>query len=185
MTAAAAVRTRELIAPNQLESLYREHCAAVIRAAYRVTGNVADAEDVLQTVFLRLTRREEDEAFLKNAGAYLHRAAVNCAIDMLRSRQSARSTPIDDVAGVLAADSSQSPDRAHRSVEIRAWVRRAIASLSPKTAEIFTLRYLDGFGNSEIAEMLDTSPTTVAVTLNRAREKMTKDFKQFMGESHA
>ena len=62
--------------PGALEALFREHHGAVYRAAYRITGNAMDAEDVLQTVFTRLLRREEQPDLSESAGSYLHRAAV-------------------------------------------------------------------------------------------------------------
>jgi RNA polymerase sigma-70 factor (ECF subfamily) len=170
-----------LISTDRIEQLYREHHALVLQAAYRVTGRLEDAEDVLQTVFLRLSRREEEENLLKNAGGYLRRAAVNCGIDLLRSRKSARATALEDLAGVLTDDSSRTPDRLHHSREIREWLRKEVAAMSPKMAEIFTLRYLEGFGNSEIAEMLETSPASIAVTLNRARERVTDNYRKQMG----
>ena len=57
---AAAYEKQTLSPPGALQSLeaiFREHHGAVYRAAYRITGNAADAEDVLQTVFTRLLRR--------------------------------------------------------------------------------------------------------------------------------
>ena len=45
------------IIPNALDVMYREHHIMVFRTAYRITGNVANAEDVLQTVFLRMARK--------------------------------------------------------------------------------------------------------------------------------
>ena len=66
--------------------LYERHYETVFRAALRVTGNPADAEDVLQTVFLRVLARGED---LRTAlpAAYFRRAAVNAAVDVLRRRE--------------------------------------------------------------------------------------------------
>ena len=70
--------------------LYERHYEAVFRAALRVTGNPADAEDVLQTVFLRVLARSEglsrstDDAAAERPSAYFRRAAVNAAVDLLR-----------------------------------------------------------------------------------------------------
>jgi hypothetical protein len=59
-----------------LEQVFREHHAAVFRAAYRITGNADDAEDVLQTVFLRLVKRDSGAEPIDNLPSFLHRAAV-------------------------------------------------------------------------------------------------------------
>ena len=71
------------VSMRDLEGLFREHHDRVFRAAYRVTGSVVDAEDVLQTVFLRLSRRS-DLNLEPSPVSYLRRAAINAALDLLR-----------------------------------------------------------------------------------------------------
>jgi RNA polymerase sigma-70 factor (ECF subfamily) len=169
--------------PPDLESLFREYNAMVFRTAYRVTGSLADAEDVLQTVFLRLARRAADAEPMGTAEGYLRRAAVNASVDLMRSRQNAKSVPIEDAESVqFLLDSSVSPERAMRGKEIREWLRSALARLSPRAAEIFTLRFFEGKENSEIAEILGTTPATVAVTLHRTRERIQHEYRMFSGE---
>src|SRR6202142_2495336 len=84
----------------ELERIFREHHAMVFRAAYRVTGNADDAEDVLQTVFLRMVKRDASAQPVENIASFLHRAAVNGALDLVRSRQNIRSVPLDDLEPV-------------------------------------------------------------------------------------
>ena len=67
------------------DELFSEHHEKVLLAAYRVTGNMQDAEDVLQSVFLRLLKRRDPQSYGVNAAAYLRRAATNAGIDLLRS----------------------------------------------------------------------------------------------------
>ena len=66
---AAAYKDSTERPPEALETLFREHHGSVFRAAYRITGDPADAEDVLQTVFTRLLRREEQPTFPRAQGA--------------------------------------------------------------------------------------------------------------------
>src|SRR5207249_11897120 len=68
----------------------------VFRTAYRVTGNAADAEDVLQTVFLRLARGPQVTT-PENEEGYFARAAINASLDLLRSRKRAKSVAFDEV----------------------------------------------------------------------------------------
>ena len=82
-----------------MERVYRDHASRVLSAAYRVTGSSQDAEDVLQTVFMRLVRRDGGAHLDENPAAYLHRAAVNAALDLIRSRKSARATPLEESVG--------------------------------------------------------------------------------------
>jgi RNA polymerase sigma-70 factor, ECF subfamily len=165
-----------------LDLIFREHHATVFRAAYRVTGNASDAEDVLQTVFMRLLRRQPDAEAVGNMEGYLRRAAVNAALDLIRSRQAAPQVPLDDVAPLLPENASLAPDRLHRSTEIRHWLREAVARLSPRAAEMFALRFFEGRDNPEIAQALGTTPASVAVTLSRTRDRIQQEFRSYMGE---
>jgi len=180
-----AVARQEMVAapPEKLERIFLDHHAQVFRAAYRVTGNASDAEDVLQTVFLRLLRLERGEVLSESPGSYLHRAALNAALDVVRDRKAARSTPIEEAAPRLVQDDRQAPDRRREGREIHDLLRAALADLSPKMAEVFTLRYLEGYDNHEIARMLRTSRSTVAVLLHRARGRLKKEFERSRGES--
>ncbi len=164
-----------------IEKVYREHYATVLRAAYRITGNWSDAEDVLQTVFLRLVRRSssqtdsEPEAAPANLGGYLYRSAINGALDTIRVRQENRNVALADVAE--PASTAPSPDRTRMSNEAGAWLRLALARLHPRSAEMFALRYLEGLANPEIAKLMKTSQAVVAVTLYRTRRKLETDYR--------
>lgn len=165
-----------------LEQLFREHHGAVYRAAFRITGNAMDAEDVLQTVFTRLLRREEQPDLSESAGSYLHRAAVNAALDLMRRRKRSRKVDLDEVGESLVDVSDVGPERARGSQELKAKLREAMGRLSPRQAEIFTLRYLEGLGNLEIAKMLGASQTSIAVLLHRARHRLQKELGSLQGE---
>jgi RNA polymerase sigma-70 factor (ECF subfamily) len=155
-----------------LEKLFLAHHDRVFRAAYRVTGNSSDAEDVLQTVFLRLLKQSHDFASIDDAGNYLYRAGVNAAVDIVRSRKSAAAVPLEEHA---PQDMSWTPDRGHHSPELRQMLRDAVANLHSTAAEMFVLRYFEGFDNAEIARIMDTSEGTVAVTLHRTRARLQKE----------
>jgi len=171
--------------PNQLEALFQEHHQQIFRAAYRITGSVSDAEDVLQTVFLRLARRKEPPDLSPSPGGYLHRAAVNASLDLMRSRARIRSVSIDEVAAVLPESAGSDPEsqRAVRETQMR--VRESLSCLGPTAAEMVALKYFEGLGNTEIAQLLGTSQMVVAVTLHRARTRLRKEIaKHFGGMSH-
>jgi RNA polymerase sigma-70 factor (ECF subfamily) len=168
--------------PAELERLFREHHASVLRAAYRITGNATDAEDVLQTVFMRLLRRPAESPAVENAPAYLHRAAVNAALDLVRDRQPAQNLPLDAHIAHLAEEAAAAPDRQQETREMRGLIRRAVARLAPRAAEIFALHYFEGYSNPQIASMLDLSPAGVAVTLHRTRVRLEEEVRRFMGD---
>ena len=110
-----------------MEQIFRENYAPVFRAAYRVTGNANDAEDVLQTVFLRMLKRDPGAKPVENMSSFLRRSAVNAALDLVRSRKHIRNVPLDDWEPVLAESPHRRPDRAQTSSEIREWLRGALA----------------------------------------------------------
>jgi RNA polymerase sigma-70 factor, ECF subfamily len=164
-----------------LERIFRENHAAVFRAAYRVTGNAHDAEDVLQTVFLRMIKRDPAAEPVDNMPSFLHKAAVNAALDLLRSRQQVRQVPLDEWEPVLAESAHRRPDRLQNSSDIREWLRSALARLNPRIAQMFILRFFEGKDNPEIARLLDTTPGTVAVTLSRTRDRLEKEYRSYLG----
>jgi RNA polymerase sigma-70 factor, ECF subfamily len=168
--------------PEALEVLFREHHGAVYRAAYRVTGDAMDAEDVLQTVFTRLLRREEQPDLSESAGSYLHRAAVNAALDLMRRRKRSRRVDLEEVGENLVDRSDPGPERTRGNRELKTRLREAMSRLSPRQAEIFTLRYLEGMGNLEIARQLGASQTSIAVLLHRARHRLQKELGPLEGE---
>jgi RNA polymerase sigma-70 factor, ECF subfamily len=169
--------TADTQASSPLAAMFEEHHDRVYRAAYRVTGNPSDAEDVLQTVFLRLARQAAG-AQPVNPRSYLYRAAVNCALDVLRRRRAVPMAPLE--AASDARDATQGPDAAE-SAELRQAFRSALTRLSPRLAETFVLRYVEGYENAEIAELLKISRATVAVTLHRARWRLKSELKAHVG----
>src|SRR5215469_4815118 len=82
-------------AGTDLEAVFRAHHARVLQAAYRVTGSMADAEDAAQSVFLRLARGDIDARRVTHLESYLRRAAVNAALDLLRTRRDRESVPVE------------------------------------------------------------------------------------------
>jgi RNA polymerase sigma-70 factor (ECF subfamily) len=179
----AALAQTEPDPDRWLESIYRDHSAAVLQSAYRVTGNRADAEDALQTVFIRLARRAEPPDFSRGAAGYLRRAATNAALDIVQSRAARTSAPLTDHRSG-AADAAPGPERLHHSAQIKNEVRRVLAHISRRQAEVFILRYFEGLDNTEIAAVCDTTPGTVAVTLHRVRARLMTELAPFLGGIH-
>lgn len=148
-----------------IDQLYEKHHRMVFATAYRVTGNAADAEDVLHTVFLRLLRRP-DAVSIENAEGYLRRSAVNAGIDLVRARRDSPDIDLDRMAG-----SGPDPDRS----DLGKHLRQAMATLPQRSAEIFALRFFEGWTNPQIAKALGMSQMVVAVIVHRTRKKLQQD----------
>jgi RNA polymerase sigma-70 factor, ECF subfamily len=164
--------------PEDIEKLFRNYHTLILQAAFRITGDRMEAEDVLQTLFLRLLNRHAPVDLKYSPGHYLRRAAVNLALDRLRRQK--RQVPLEAVPD-LAAGRSFDPGQAQLSSEVAGCLRSALARLKPTAAEIFVLRHFEGLSNSEIAKLLGTSWGTVAVTLHRAHRRLRKDLSSFAG----
>ncbi len=155
-------------APSGFAELYERHYDAVFRAALRVTGNPADAEDVLQTVFLRvLAGRVGVEA--APPPAYFRRAAVNAAVDLLRRRVVRAESVYDDRAPHAA---SQPPSL------LKEQLRRAIATLESDDATLFLLRHVEGLSIEELAVLFQLEKNNVAVRLHRIRHRLQAEMER-------
>ena len=171
---------------NSLENLFQLHHERVFRTAYRVTGSPADAEDVLQTVFLRVARDQESAETAENPSAYFSRAAINASLDLLRSRKRSRAVAFDDVenqAGMSSFVSQDTPATWQEDRELRDLIRVAVSRLGSTAAQMFALRYFEGLGNAEIAGLMKTSPLVVGVTLHRARARLRKEIGKYVRHS--
>lgn len=153
----------------EFAGLYERHWEAVFRAALRVTGNPADAEDVLQTVFLRVLSRSEQDQAAGWPAAYFRQAAVNAAVDLLRRRAVHAETAYDDGAQ-------------HAVVEpawlLKEQLRRAIATLDNEDATLFLLRYVEGLSNQELADAFKLEKNNVAVRLHRIRQRLQAEMER-------
>ena len=114
---------------------------------------------------------------LENLESYLRRAAINAALDVIRSRQADQTVPLPD------EPSSLPTQRAQADVSgLRQALTRALAQLKPRSAEIFSLRFLEGFSNHEIAETLGISQVLVAVIVHRTRQQLRKELRPYLGD---
>jgi RNA polymerase sigma-70 factor, ECF subfamily len=170
--------------PGKLETLFHEHHKQLFRAAHRVTGNAADAEDVLQTVFLRLVKSPDGYDLTENPQAYLSRAAINASLDLIRSRGRAKSVGLDDAPVELIAVKSANPEMQHADRELQTLIRQAVGRLGATAAEMFVLRYYEGHDNREIAKLMGTSQMVVGVVLHRARTKLRKEIGHYLEKHH-
>jgi RNA polymerase sigma-70 factor (ECF subfamily) len=157
------------------DELYARHYEAVFRAALRVTGNPADAEDVLQTVFLRVLAQigaggaESDVEAARRPAAYFRRAAVNAAVDLLRRRAAHAETVYDD----LTPDAAVEPP-----LLLKERLRRAVATLEGDDATLFLLRHVEGLSNEELASLFQLEKNNVAVRLHRIRRRLQSEMER-------
>ena len=155
--------------PAGFDALYARHYEAVFRAAARVTGNPADAEDVVQTVFLRILSYTDYEEAARRPAAYFRRAAVNAAVDLLRRRATHGETVYDNLGRAGAVESSPL---------LKEQLRRALATLETDDATLFLLRYVEGLSNEELASVFQIEKNNVAVRLHRIRLRLQTELER-------
>jgi RNA polymerase sigma-70 factor (ECF subfamily) len=153
---------------QEFEQIFREHCQFVYRTAYSVTGNHADAEDVLQAIFLKLMQLEMSARFWKEPKAYLYRAAVNLGLNCVRLRK--RRILTNEIEKLEAPSTEQTDEREALQTDLM----NAMAQLNPLMVEMLVLRYGHNYSDAQIAKMLSKSRGVVAVTLYRARIRLRK-----------
>jgi RNA polymerase sigma factor (sigma-70 family) len=156
----------------ELEAIFSEHSRLVYRSAYSVTGSAQDAEDVVQTLFLQLLRRGFPPGLRDNPKAYLYRAAVNLALNAVKSRR--RRDAAVDAARLEIAVETPEDDRSNPERDLRERLVTAMAQLNPRAVEMLVLRYEHDCTEAEIGRLLGTSRGVVAITLFRARARLKK-----------
>lgn len=146
------------------------HGPAVWRAVYRILAHHDDAWDCYQEVFLEAFR-SSPRAAVRDWGAYLGTLAARRAIDRLRQRIRSRELALA-IGQVPPSASSASPQERFAADELMGQVRRALAALPGRQAEVFWLGCVEGLRHEQIAAQLRTTPGAVRMLLSRARSAL-------------
>jgi RNA polymerase sigma-70 factor (ECF subfamily) len=162
---AALVRAARRGDGEAVAELFRRHWPAAYRAAYLVVGDRAAAEDIAQEAFLRAVAALDRFDRRRPLGPWLHRIAVNRAIDWARARALRPEAP---AAGDLPAGAPH-PEGISRELVA------ALASLSAEHRAVVVLRYLLEYTPGEIAAMLDLPRGTVNSRLRRGLDALERE----------
>jgi RNA polymerase sigma-70 factor (ECF subfamily) len=168
--------------PTALEGLMEQFAPRVYRLACGITHNEADAEEVVQDVFLSLFRKIDAFEGRAALGTWIYRITVNAALIKRRGKRVELEVLLEDQLPTfredghregdrawLLADWSESPEDELLSNETRDAVRRMIASLPERYRAVLLLRDLEELSNEETAEILGDSVASVKSRLHRAR----------------
>src|SRR3954471_14249758 len=157
-------------------ALVDSHSRAVYRLAHRVTGSAHEAEDVVQETFLKAYRQLNRFESRANFSTWLHRIAVNCSIDLIRSRPHRESghdaEDLDHIGSENQVHAHASPERLMLSTEVQDRVTRAMASLSAMERAAFALRHFEGQSIDEISRALGLKTNATKHSIFRAVKKM-------------
>lgn len=148
----------------EFESVVNKYMNSVYRAAYSITGNIQDAEDITQETFITYLNKAPSFESEEHRKAWLLRVAMNKAKNIMFSFWKTNRTSFEDIGEVIIEDKEES------DIELL----EAISALPKKCRMIIHLHYYEGYAVNEIAEILNVSENTVKTQLFRGR-KILKD----------
>ena len=165
-----------------LEELMERYAARVYRLAHGITRNEADAEEVVQDVFLTLFRKIHSFEGRAAFASWIYRVTTNTALIKRRGKRGEVEVSLEEYlpkfipdghrAGdraYLLADWSKTPEEELLSGETRVVLQQAIDALPDRYRAVLVLRDLEGLSNEEAAEALGDSVPSVKSRLHRAR----------------
>ena len=171
-------------------ALVEKYKRMVYRIAMQITQNHADADDVMQESFIKAYRSihtfRQDAAF----ETWLHRIAVNEALNFVKRRDRRREYAFDeeteaaiDPVTLRKAQEARDPHLLAEKAELRHWVTKAVNSLSLKHRTVVHLHEFEGLTHAEIAAILNCSEGTVRSRLHYARKKLRTLLKPYVDAS--
>jgi RNA polymerase sigma-70 factor (ECF subfamily) len=170
------------------KALVVRHSPALFRVAFRITGNEADADDVVQEAFLRGYRKLPSFQFQAGFGTWIYRIAVNCAFDFTqRRRTDPNQNPAQhhdgesDRAQEQLPDFAAGPERLLLSQEMATQQQFAMHGLTRLERIAFLLRHVEEQSTSEIAAALDMAPNAVKQAIFRAVQKLRRRLAPYRG----
>ena len=161
--------------------LVERHSRSIYRSAFRITGNAADADDVVQETFLRSYRAMNSFDARASFTTWLHRIAINCSLDLIdsRKRREHRINDVEDLSVLASTDAS--PDRLALGSELQSAIAAAMAQLTGNERTAFVLRHFEGMPLEEIGQILGTRLNATKNTVFRAVRKLRQQLQPFTG----
>jgi RNA polymerase sigma-70 factor, ECF subfamily len=148
------------------DRIVREHGPLVFGTAWRILGHAADAEDVVQDVFLQIHQMHQEDP-VRCWGALLRRLAACRALDRLRLRKANVS-----LYGLALPCGGHGPEEEAMGHELADRLREAVATLPPREGAVFCLRYFEDCSYQHIADALKITTGAVATALHKARARL-------------
>ncbi len=159
------------------EALVVRHTARLFRVAFRITGNEADAEDVVQETFLQAYRKLDGFEERSDFGTWIYRIAVHCALRSIGGHRQDETSRVAEQSDreqseVQVADRAAGPDRLLLSSEIGTMQAFAMHSLTPVERVAFVLRHVEECSCEEIGTALQIAPNAAKQAVFRAVHKL-------------
>jgi len=161
---------------SSFEPLLRPHRQGLLNMAYRMTGNIEEANEICQEALIKIYRYLYRFEKGKSFKSWIYKITMNSAYDFLRKRK--KSEDIIERQKRQAFSVSSDPEKQYLNSEIGAKIESCLQNLSPKEKAVFLLRDGDGFSIEETSKILKCSSLSVRTHLSRARKKIRAQFEQ-------
>ena len=162
--------------PPQVNSAadYEEFRPLMFSIAYRMTGSVTEAEDLVQEAFFRLERARQSGVMVESPKAYLATTTTRLAVDHLRSARTRRESYVGTwLPEPIVADLHESPEQmAELSDSLSMAFLVLLESLSPVERAVFLLREVFDYSYEDISQVVDKSEANCRQILGRARQHL-------------
>jgi len=161
---------------DAFESIFKLYYAQLVGVAENMLRERAAAEDAVQDVMVELWRRRESLAVETSIRAYLFRAVRNRALNQIRHQR------VAPTADPEAAERVATPaaDREFETSELKAVLRKAVASLPERCREVFELSRVQGLPYAEIANVMGISIKTVEAQMGKALRTLRVDLAAYL-----
>ncbi|MCU0227276.1 MAG: sigma-70 family RNA polymerase sigma factor [Bryobacterales bacterium] len=159
------------------------HLKRIFVLVYRVVGNVADAQDLTQEVFIKALQHEDQLRDADKAAQWLSRIASNTAIDFLRRRGRGPQVALDDGPELSDGSRAANPESLLLRAESHQLFQDALQALTPRERTALVLRDVEGLPAEHVAQALGCSKATVRSHIANARVKFRKFLKRRAGLS--
>lgn len=170
---------------DAFRELVERHSHGLFRLAYRLTGNEANAEDVVQEAFLKAYRSLHRFDSRSRFATWLHRIAANCALDLLRRGRRHPEDPAVDAPFNAYESLEPGPFQLTAAAEIERGVERGLARLTPLERTAFVLRHFEQRSIAEIGRVLGSRTNATKQAVFRAVHKLRRELAPWVEEDHA
>jgi len=168
----SAPGTRVQRARTDFEQFVNGSSDALLRTAYLVVWDPAEAEDLVQDCLLAVARRWPRVRRMDHPHAYARRVLINLALDGAQRRTRRRLELVTDGTSAMNDVADESSARRLHAVGVRAELIQALGTLPPRQRAVLVLRYFEDLSEAQAAELLGCSVGTVKSTASRALTRL-------------
>jgi RNA polymerase sigma-70 factor (ECF subfamily) len=161
--------------PERFETFYQREFRSVVGLAYALSGSRWAAEDLAQEAFIAAHEKWDRIGEYESPGAWVRRVVANMAVSLYRKRVS------EARAMTRVATRRQEPLPALEAEDAEFWAR--VRALPKRQAQAIALHYLEDRPITEVADILDCSPSTAKVHLHKGRRRLAEVLGTSLGES--